>query len=121
MSRHFVVGRVHIHTECSFRDLLFTTAVPSFSCRHPSIRTRYERLMRSVHFGCSRYSRRCHLFCDLSFDLRWKVGQGKCAVAGTRRLAVMHSTSLPELCRCQSALERVVKRLILLAADPEMM
>jgi hypothetical protein len=53
--------------------------------------------------------------------VRWKVGHAKCAVAGTRRLAVVHSTSLSELCRCQSALERVVKRLVLLAADPEMM
>jgi len=42
-----------------FPDLGLT--LPSLSCRHTSIRTRYERFMRSVHIGCSRYSRRCLL------------------------------------------------------------
>ena len=42
-------------------DLFLTAAMPSLSCRHPSIRTPGERLMRSVHIGCSRYSRRCLL------------------------------------------------------------
>jgi hypothetical protein len=35
--------------------------LPSLSCRHPSIRTLSERFTRSVHIGCSGYSRRCHL------------------------------------------------------------
>jgi hypothetical protein len=53
--------------------------------------------------------------------VRWKVGQGKCAVAGTRRLAMVHATSRSELCRYNSAFAVVVERLVLLAADPEMM
>ncbi len=32
-------------------DLIHTTAVSSLNCRHPSIRTLGERLMRSVHVG----------------------------------------------------------------------
>ncbi len=40
---------------------LFSPLPSSLSCRPPSIRTRCERLMRSVHTGCSRYSRRCQL------------------------------------------------------------
>jgi hypothetical protein len=43
------------------RDLDPGSPLPRLSCRHPSIRTLCERLMRSVHTGCSRYSRRCHL------------------------------------------------------------
>ena len=49
--------------------------------------------MRSVHIGCSRYSRRCHLLVALSFHRGWNGGQGKGAVAGTRRLAMLHATS----------------------------
>jgi hypothetical protein len=35
---------------------------PNQPCRHPSIRTLSERLLRSVQVGCSRFSRCCHLF-----------------------------------------------------------
>jgi len=42
---------------------------PNPHCRHPSIRTLNERLIRSVQVGCSRCSRCCHLLVDLSFHL----------------------------------------------------
>lgn len=40
--------------------------------------------MRSVHIGCSRYSRRCHLKAPSRAIGRWDGGKGKGAVAGTR-------------------------------------
>jgi hypothetical protein len=51
--------------------------LPSLSCRHPSIRTLGERLMRSVHIGCPRYSRRCHLLDALSFQRGMERGPGQ--------------------------------------------
>jgi hypothetical protein len=60
-----------------FADLYFTAAAPSLSCRHPSIRTRCERFMRSVHTGCSRSSRRCQLLGALSFHHSMERGQGQ--------------------------------------------
>src|SRR5271155_1961258 len=48
---------------------------PNPHCRHPSIRTLSERLIRSVQVGCSRFSRCCHLLVDLSFHLAMEVGQ----------------------------------------------
>ena len=45
-----------------------------------------ERFLRSVQVGCSRFSRRCHLFADLRSIPRWKLGQAISAVTGTRRL-----------------------------------
>jgi hypothetical protein len=54
-------------------------------CRHPSIRTLQERVLRSVQVGCSRFSRCCHLIVDLSSISRWKLGQAIDAVTGTRR------------------------------------
>src|SRR5271156_1190755 len=42
---------------------------PNPRCRHPSIRTLGERLLRSVQVGCSRCSRCCHLIIDLPFHL----------------------------------------------------
>src|SRR5215469_15697351 len=74
------------------------------SCRHPSIRTRCERLMRSVHIGCSRYSRRCLLKAPSRAIRRRIGGKGKGAVAGTRHLRVVHPRLLPELCRYRSTL-----------------
>src|SRR5271167_1016024 len=47
---------------------------PNQPCRHPSIRTLRERLLRSVQVGCSRFSRCCHLFVDLCFHLAMEVG-----------------------------------------------
>ena len=39
-------------------------------CRHPSIRTLAERLVRSVQVGCSRFSRCCHLLVEPLFHLQ---------------------------------------------------
>jgi len=102
-------------------DLFLTTVASSLTCRHPSIRTHCERLMRSVHIGRSRYSRRCLLKAPSRAIRRWIGGKAKGAVAGTRHLGVVHSSFLSDLCGYWSALSRVVKRLILLATDPEMM
>jgi hypothetical protein len=49
-----------------FLTCLFPMPCRAYACRDASIRTLVERLMRSVHIGCPRYSRRCHLFGDLS-------------------------------------------------------
>jgi hypothetical protein len=57
----------------------------------PSIGTLGERLMRSVHIGCSWYSRRCHLLVGLSFH---RVVGGQERNRGTRSLVVVHSTFL---------------------------
>jgi hypothetical protein len=63
----------------------FLSPLPSsLSCRHPSIRTLGERLLRSVHIGCPRYSRRCHLKATSRVIGRWSGGKAKGAVAGTR-------------------------------------
>ena len=67
-------------------DLFLTTVASSLTCRHPSIRTHCERLMRSVHIGCSRYSRRCLLKAPSRAIRRWIGGKAKGAVAGTRHL-----------------------------------
>ena len=45
-------------------------------CRHPSIRTLQERLVRSVQVGCSRFSRCCHLIVDLCFHLAMEARPG---------------------------------------------
>ena len=105
----------------SFPDLFLTTAVPSLSCRHPSIRTLGERLTRSVHIGCSRYSRRCHLLGRPLVPSCDGAGARPRAQSPELDILVWCIQAFPELCRCQSPLSRVVERLVLLAADPEMM
>jgi hypothetical protein len=78
--------------------------------------------MRSVHTGCSRYSRRCLLKAPSRAIGRWSGGKAKGAVAGTRHFGVVRPSFLSELlCRCLSPLARVIERLIRLATDPEMM
>ena len=76
--------------------------------------------MCSVHIGCSRYSRRCHLLGPLSFHLLVERGQGQGRSRRNSTFGVVH-TSLLELSRCQSPLARIMERFVLLAADPEMM
>src|ERR1700676_1438851 len=49
---------------------------PNQPCRHPSIRTLSERLLRSVQVGCSRFSRCCHLYIDLGSISKMKAGPG---------------------------------------------
>ena len=59
--------------------------LPSSRCRHASIRTLEERLVRSVQVGRSRFSRRCYLFGALCSALaEWNLGQAINAVTGTR-------------------------------------
>jgi len=93
--------------------------MPSLSCRHPSIRTLGERLMRSVHIGCSRYSRRCHLLVGLSFHRVMERGPGQGRSRWNSAFGY-GSFNLSELC-CQSALPRIVERFVCLATGPEIM
>lgn len=97
-------------------NILLSRPVYSFevsvSCRHPSIRTLCERLMRSVHIGCPRYSRRCRLKAPSRAIGRWSGGKAKGAVAGTRHLVRMYPRYLSELCCQLSPLSRVVERFI---------
>src|SRR3974390_103524 len=77
--------------------------------------------MRSVHIGCSRFSRRCLLKAPSRTIRGWIGGKGKGAVAETRHSRVVDSSSLSELCRYRSTLSRVVERFICLTTYPEMM
>ena len=47
-----------------------------------------ERFVRSVQVGCSRFSRCCHLFVDLSSICKMEVGQAIDAVTETRLWAL---------------------------------
>jgi hypothetical protein len=76
--------------------------------------------MRSVHIGCSRYSRRC-LLKATSHVIVDGVGARPRAQSPELDILVWCIQAFPELCRCQSPLSRIVERLVLLAANPEMM
>jgi hypothetical protein len=68
----------------SFRETTFVLP-PSGHCRHASIRTLAERLVRSVQVGRFRFSRCCHLFIALWFcSCSVEPGQAIHAVTGTR-------------------------------------
>jgi hypothetical protein len=82
--RQFSKSIMAFHENAGLRQVDFDLAFlkspfpprPNQPCRHPSIRTLSERLPRSVQAGCSRFSRCCHLFVDLSFHLAMEVGPG---------------------------------------------
>src|SRR5271169_6318164 len=61
---HEKAGRSQVGSFVFSLDKCFFSP-PSRHCRHPSIRTLNERLIRPVQVGCSRFSRCCHLFVDL--------------------------------------------------------
>jgi hypothetical protein len=59
--------------------------LPSKYCRHPSIRTRCERLIARCKLGVLDLAGAATCYCDLSLDLADGVlGQANDAVTGTR-------------------------------------
>jgi hypothetical protein len=77
--------------------------------------------MRSVHFGCSRYSRRCHLFRDLSFYRSMEGRPGQVLSCRNSAFGCGAFNFSTELCRHELAFATVVERLVLLATDTVMM
>jgi hypothetical protein len=74
--------------------------------------------MRSVHFGCSRYSRRCYLLVALSFH--WVAGRESGQWRSRRNSAYGPGAFKPisELCCSLFRHPGMVKRLVSLATDP---
>jgi hypothetical protein len=66
MAFHEKAGRSQVGSFVFSLDRFFLFP-PSSHCRHASIRTLEERLVRSVQIGRSRYSRCCHLIGALWF------------------------------------------------------
>ena len=77
--------------------------------------------MRSVHIGCSRYSRRCCLMDALSFHRVMERGPGQGRSRRNSTICLWCIPAFPELCRSQSLLLCIVEWLVCLATDPEMM
>ncbi len=103
---------------------------PSSRCRHASIRPLEERFIRSVQVGRSRFSRCCHLICDLQFRFSgWNVGQAIDAVTGTR-LWLLSCIFLERFCFCFAVLSlrgcrncrsaAVMQRVVHFSAYPQM-
>lgn len=76
--------------------------------------------MRSVHTGCSRYSRRCHLKATSRTIVDGR-GQGQGRSRRNSTFPVVSSSFSSDLCRYESSLSRVVQRLVFFVTDPEMM
>jgi hypothetical protein len=62
---HEKAGRSQVKSFVFLFDKVFSK--PSSHCRHASIRTLEERVIRSVQVGRSRFSRCCHLVIALWF------------------------------------------------------
>ena len=68
-------GRRQVDSVLALWNMVFLPS--SCHCRHASIRTLEERLLRSVHVGRSRFSRCCHLIFALWFcSCRVEPGPG---------------------------------------------